>query len=135
MTEQTSLPRDHRFTFYLAEDGRYVLESQKERGLVIRGSTPDLVVMEMIELLPIWGSFKLWCKSCNSPIESDPVEMIMPTFENFCEMTDDSENSLARKLRRAYSDPVFCREALMLYKEFEDASMEVLSRSEPVAGQ
>lgn len=132
MENSVHLPKDHKFTLYLDEGGDYILESQQERGLVIHGSTPDLVVMEMIGLLPIWESFKEWCKSCNCTIESDPVETIMPTFENFQEMTwDDQSKALERKLKKAYSDPVFCREALMLNKEFEAAQHEVLSRSEP----
>jgi len=132
MENLVRLSTDHKFTLYLDKDGNYVLESQQERGLVIHGATPDLVVMEMIEILPMWESFKAWCLRCGSPIESDPVETIMPTFENFQEMTRDYQNeTLARKLKRAYSDPAFCREALMLNKEFEVAQLEVLSRSEP----
>ncbi len=131
MENPVRLPMEHKFTLYLDKKGNYVLESQQERGLVIHGPTPDLVVMEMIEILPMWESFKAWCVKCGSPIESDPVETIMPTFENFQEMTwDDQSEMLARKLKRAYSDPVFCREALMLNREFEAAQMEVLSRSE-----
>ena len=132
MENLVRLSTDHKFTLYLDKDGNYVLESQQERGLVIHGATPDLVVMEMIEILPMWESFKAWCLRCGSPIESDPVETIMPTFENFQEMTRDYQNeTLARKLKRAYSDPAFFREALMLNKEFEVAQLEVLSRSEP----
>ena len=132
MENPVRLPMDHKFTLYLDKEGNYVLESQQERGLLIRGATPDLVVMEMIEILQMGESFNAWCVKCGSPIESDPIETIMLTFENFQEMTWGDENeSLVLKLKRAYSDPVFCREALMLNKEFEAAQLEVLSRSEP----
>jgi len=135
MEDLVHLPKDHKFTLYLGENGEYTLESQQERGLVIHGPTPDLVFIVMAGLLPIWESFKEWCKSCGCPIEFDPVETIMPTFENFQEMTRDPEDTLTRQLKRAYSDPAFCREALKLNKEFEVVQMEVLGRSESDAGQ
>lgn len=130
MENSVHLPAGHKFTMYLDKDGNYVLESQQERGLVIHGPTPDLVVMEMTEILPMWESFKVWAG--NIYREPDFSEHAMKAFENFQEMTWDSESdTLAWKLKKAYSDPVFCREALKLNKEFEGAEMEVLNRLEP----
>lgn len=98
MENSAHLPKNHKFTIYLDGDGDYVMESQQERGFMIHGPTPDLVVMEMIGLLSTWESFKEWCKSCNCPIELYPVKTIMPIFENFQEMTSDPEDTLAGKL-------------------------------------
>ena len=116
MENPAHLPTNHKFTLYRDEKGNYILESQQEKGLVLDGISPNDVVVRMVETIPDWESFKVWARLDKEPIS---VESVMPTFENFQEMCSDP------KPREAYTD--HAEKALTLYREFEKASLEVLS--------